>query len=179
MIALLAASSPYDTIFGLPVHTLVVHAVVVLLPLTALAAIVMALRADWSRRLGLVTTVAALVCTGASYVAGKSGQVLQSRIDTPLAKTIHAEIATHASVGRQVKYVALALLVVVALLWWVDRRSRDGGRRTLLAIVLAVVTAVVAVGAIVWTVRAGDSGARAVWSPIVKNTKPGSFPSTH
>lgn len=179
MTALLTAASPFDTIFGLPVHALVVHAVVVLLPLTALAAIAMAVRADWSRRIGLVTTVAALVCTGAAYVAGKSGEALQSRIDTPLAKTIHAQIATHASVGRQVKYVAFALLVVVALLWWLDRRSRDGGRRTALAVVLAVVTALVAVGAIVWTVRAGDSGARAVWSTTVKNTKPGSFPSGH
>ena len=39
-----------------------------------------------------------------------------------------------------------------------------------------VVTVLAAVAAVVWTVRAGDSGARAVWEPVVRSTVPGSQP---
>ncbi len=176
MTALLAAASPFDTAFGLPVHALVVHAVVILLPLAAIGGMAMAVRTDWSRRFGTATVLAAFIGTGAAFVASKSGQQLQSRVDTPLNKVVHAQIATHATVGRQVKYVAFALLVLVAVLWWKDRKSRDGGRRTTLVNVVAAVTFVASLGAVVWTVRAGDSGARAVWQTTVQHTKTGNYP---
>jgi len=46
-------TNPLDTVFGLPTHSLVVHAVVVLLPLASLGAIAIVLRRSWVHRLGL------------------------------------------------------------------------------------------------------------------------------
>ena len=40
----------FDTIFGLPTHTLVNHAAVVLVPLAAIATIAVALRPRWRER---------------------------------------------------------------------------------------------------------------------------------
>jgi hypothetical protein len=94
-------------------------------------------------------------------VARQSGEALASRVGFP---------ADHVDAGGRVPFVALVLLVVVAVLWWLDRRSeeRDGVGK-----VVAVASVLVAVVAIVSAVIAGHSGATAVWKPIVDNTTPG------
>jgi len=46
---------------GLPAHVLLVHFVVVLVPLTALAAVVCAVRPQYARRLGLTLPALGLV----------------------------------------------------------------------------------------------------------------------
>ena len=43
---------PFDLVFGLPLHPLAVHAAVVLVPLVALAALVMTYLPSFSRRYG-------------------------------------------------------------------------------------------------------------------------------
>ena len=111
----------FDTIFGLPVHSLVVHAVVVFVPLAALGTIAVAAVPRWDRRYGLFVVAAALIATGSAFVAKQSGEELASRIGTPLE---HFEIA------RWMPWFALALLLVVAVLWWLDRATprHHGGR---------------------------------------------------
>lgn len=151
----------FDTITGLPLHPLVVHAVVVLLPLTAVGAVLVAIKPEWNHRYGWLVLLGAFVSMGASFVAKESGEQLASRVGFP---------ETHVSIGSRLPFVAVALLVVVAVLWARDRRSetRDGVGR-----LLAVLTVVVAVAAITAAVLAGHSGATAVWKPIVENTTPG------
>ena len=165
----------FDTIFGLPVHALVVHAVVVFVPLAALGTIAVAAVPRWDRRYGLFVVAAALVAAGSAFVAKESGEALASRIGTPLE---HFEIA------RWMPWFALALLVLVVALWWLDRArpgTTDTGpgrrpRRSTGTRVVAVLSVVAALAALVWVVRAGDSGARAVWGPIITNSAPGSLP---
>lgn len=167
----------FDLIAGLPVHALVVHAVVVLLPLTVLGAVAIALVPRWSRRFGVLVVLGALAGLVAAYVAVESGEQLATRVGTP---------EPHFDIARWLTWFALGLFVVVTALWWADRLAGRGDQRLGNRGVaparsgptkaLAVLTVVVALAAMVWTVRTGDSGARAVWAPIVENTTPGSQP---
>lgn len=61
---------------GIPLHPLLVHAVVVLLPLSALATVLHALRPAARRRLGFVTPLAALIVLGLIPITVAAGESL-------------------------------------------------------------------------------------------------------
>lgn len=147
-----------ETFNGLPLHPLVVHAVVVLLPLAALGTIAIAVRPQWRTRYGLLVTAAALIATVLVPVATSSGEALEQRVGEPGA---------HAELGEQLIWFALPLLILSAILTY-------GGRRSPAAIEtprghpgimrgVAVLAVVAAVAAGVQIYRVGDSGARAAW----------------
>lgn len=154
-------------IAGLPAHPLVVHAVVVLTPLAALAALAYAAvpRWRWLLRwpLGVVT---ALAVVGGVLAAYSGQQLLDARGLGQLESVRH-----HRSLGLLLRNVLLGFGVLTALgLWRLGgpsplpsgrgARDRHGGSADL------VVTALLAVGAVAVlavVAVAGDSGARAVW----------------
>jgi len=166
MITALPFDSAFDTVFGLPVHALVVHAVVVLVPLTAMGAIAIALVPRWSRRFGVLVVLGAFVSVGAAVVAERSGKQFASRVGYP---------ETHATLGEKEKWLAALLFVVVLVLWLWDRRHTDGPRTPGVKILagFVVVVAIVAAG---WTIRTGHTGSQAVYEKVIQNTKPGQFP---
>src|SRR3954449_264738 len=69
----------FDTISGLPVHALVVHAVVVLLPLMSLVTIAVAVRRSWRSAAPWVVLADAAV-VALAFAAKESGEVLQERL---------------------------------------------------------------------------------------------------
>lgn len=150
------------TFNGLPLHPLLVHAVVVLVPI---AAVLVVLHAAWPaarRRLGVVTPLMALVVTVLLPITTEAGEHLQRSLGTS-----SAAIDTHAQLGDSVLPWVVALLVVaVAEYWWyrwgVDRIT-DRRTRALIGWALVVLAVVAAVLVIIAVYRAGDSGARAVW----------------
>ncbi|TFB60553.1 DUF2231 domain-containing protein [Cryobacterium sp. Sr3] len=152
-----------DTIFGLPVHPLVVHATAVVVPTAALVVVVAALWPRfrrWAKFLPLILALAALVLVP---LARESGEALRERVtETALVET-HSELAD----GLLPRVAALAVVAAV-LLWWNYREV--GGRTSVartpkwVAIVLAVAALGAAMGTIVQAVRIGHSGAAAVWS---------------
>jgi len=147
----------FDTVLGLPVHTLVVHLVVVLLPLMALVTMVVAIVPRWRQRIAWLVVVADAGMVLVTFVARQSGLALQSQLGGRIAQE-------HAAIGINLIWFAIGLLaasVVVAL----ARRSRGGGAR--LAAVLALVAAVLTTW---WTIRVGHTGADAVWKGIVQRT---------
>lgn len=154
----------FDTIAGLPVHPLVVHVVIVLLPLACLGGIAIAVKPSWSRRFGVLVVGCAFLATGAAAVAKQSGEQLAGRVGLP---------ADHAAIARWTPVLAGLLFLAVAALWWYDRAQVEA--REPLTKVLAVVTIVLAVIALGWVVAAGHSGAQAVWLKVVQNTTPGTF----
>jgi uncharacterized membrane protein len=146
----------FDLINGIPLHPLVVHAIVVLLPLATLGTIVIAVHPTWRRPYGPLVVAAALVATVLCPVATSSGEELEKRVGDP---------GQHAALGDTLVWFALALLVTSAALVWLERRHQrtDQVRRPAFLSVLAVVAVVVALASAVQVYRVGDSGARAAW----------------
>jgi uncharacterized membrane protein len=155
----------FDTIAGLPVHALVVHAVIVLVPLASLGALAVAWKPAWDRTYGWLVVGAAFLATGSAFVAKESGEALASRVGVPV---------THMSIARWMPVFAGLLFLATAALWWYDRGGDD--RRTRTRVLLAAAVVLTAVVALVWVVLAGHSGATAVWGKTIPNTTPGTFP---
>lgn len=151
-----------DTINGLPVHPLIVHAVVVLLPLAALGVIAIAVYAPWRARFGALVVGVAAVATLAIPVTTESGESLERRVGEP---------GEHAELGETLIFFALPLLAVAIVLYWMGRRmtsagpgrpARPAGRGR--AVLTATLALVIALANLVQVYRVGDSGAKAVWS---------------
>lgn len=154
----------FDTVFGLPLHPLLVHLPVVLLPLSALAVLALVFRPAWLRTYWLPTL--GLVVVGALGAVGArlSGAELAQRVGTPDG---------HALFGTILMITSLAYLVLVGGWLLLARRDRPAtGGVTGLGWVSAVVSSAV----LVLTVLTGHSGATAAWSGVV--AEPAAFTST-
>ena len=154
-----AMSSLFDTFTGLPVHALVVHAVVVLVPLTALGAILMVLWRSFSRRFAPLVVVVAAIAAGGALVAKESGEQLALRVG--------GGPPNHIALGRWMPLFAGALFVLVLAFWLVDRGIPMNRPRPLWVKLLGAALIVGALMATFWVVRVGDTGSRAVWTQIV------------
>jgi len=147
-------------IAGLPLHPLLVHLVVVLIPLTALALLLAVLWPAARRRLGVVTPLAALVLVVLVPLTQAAGESLAAEVGPVPAVVAHQEL------GERLLPWTVALLVAAAAQWvWFRWGAPRVGRPARIAVhvVLALGSAVVAVGITVLVVLIGESGARAVW----------------
>lgn len=151
----------FDTVAGLPLHPLVVHAVVVLLPLMALVTIAVAARPTW-RRAALPVVVADALVVALAFVATESGERFQGRLSR--LRGGGAVAREHAEQGDLLPLFALALLVAALIVWFTRRRPALAW----LSVVLAVVAGLAAIS---WTVVVGHSGAEDVWSGVVSSTE--------
>lgn len=154
----------FDLINGVPLHPLVVHAIVVLLPLATLGTIAIALRPRWRLRYGPLVVAAAAVATVLIPVATSSGEELEKRVGDPGA---------HAELGDQLIFFAIPVLVLTLALvvveWVRSRPHRPPPTWASLRLVQVVATlAVIAsLASAVQIYRVGDSGARAAWEDAV------------
>ena len=148
----------FDTVFGLPVHVLVVHAVVVLLPLMSVATLAWAFIPRLGPAVGWTLVAGNAVTTALAFVAKASGEALQDRLGGAVAQE-------HAEAAELLPFMALALLVASALVQAL--RSTDVGVPLRLP---AVLTGVVVAVALVWVARAGHSGSEAVWAEVVRGS---------
>jgi len=150
----------FDLINGLPIHPLVVHAVVVLLPLAIVGTIAIAVRPAWRLRYGHLVVACTGVATLLIPVATSSGEALERHVGDP---------GQHARLGDQLIWFALPLLALDVVLVVLARRRRgqpSGEGRGLLTVVAAL-SVVAALAAGVQVFRVGDSGARAAWGDQV------------
>jgi Predicted membrane protein (DUF2231) len=122
-----------ETVRGLPLHVLVVHAVVVLVPLAALGALGSALWPAARRHFGATAVVVAAVATVLVPVATGSGENLERRLG---AEDL---VRDHAHWGERMLPAMIVLLVAVLALALLDIATRS--------VQLAVATEPVAVGA--------------------------------
>lgn len=147
----------FDTIAGLPMHPLLVHAPVVLLPLGALGLLLVLVRRAWRERYGFLVGAALVAGAGAAFVAAESGEALAKRVGVP---------ADHSTWGDRLPLAAGAL-AVVALGWLLStRRSAQSG----LAKGLGALAAVLAVAVVALTALVGHSGASAAWKDRIAAT---------
>jgi hypothetical protein len=140
----------FDTIAGLPVHALVIHATVVLLPLMAIVTVVVAFRNRLREKYAAWVALVDLVLIGLVFVTKQSGEKLQERLGGNIA-------IEHGRLGEKLIWFAIGLFVA-SLLVVATRRTHGAPR-----LAANVLTVVAAAALVVWTVRVGDSGAREVW----------------
>ena len=153
----------FDLVNGLPIHPLVVHGVVVLLPLAVLGTVAIAVRPAWRVTYGLLVVACAAVATALLPVATSSGEALEEHVGDP---------GEHAQLGDQLLWFAIPLLVLAVAMVWLERR-RTAGKAAIGPSVLPVAVAGLAVVAALATgvqvYRVGDSGARAAWGDQVSS----------
>ncbi|GAA3864065.1 DUF2231 domain-containing protein [Streptomyces sp. NPDC003631] len=150
---------------GLPAHVLLVHVVVVLIPLTALALVTAALWPRAARRLGSLLPVLALAALISVPLTTQAGEWLERHVDN------NALVRRHTELGDGLLPWALGVFVLAVVVWWTAGRAaaepRQGGAAGRAAlpvrIVVGVLSLAVALGAVVDVYRIGDSGAKAAW----------------
>lgn len=155
-----------STIFGLPTHPLVVHAVVVLLPLAALTGVVVAVwpaaRARYAVPVLALTTAALLSIP----VATETGEHLEPHVRPSALVERHTEMADGLLPFAFLLWLGLA--VMVAVRWYTASRTVSWGKYlTAAAAVVAVAGAVISG---VQVTRIGHSGAKAAWHGVGTST---------
>ncbi|MEO8107731.1 MAG: DUF2231 domain-containing protein [Actinomycetes bacterium] len=147
-----------ETLGGIPLHPLVVHAVVVLIPLAALGLLIIAIVPKWRTRFGSLVVAAAVIATAFVPVATQTGEQLEDSLPSSDLIDEHAEL------GGAVLFGAVPLLVMAIAMWWLGRRADRGAAvPRWLNLLVTVVAVVVAIAATVQIVLVGHSGAEAVW----------------
>ncbi|MET0853515.1 MAG: hypothetical protein ABWY30_02710 [Microterricola sp.] len=148
---------------GLPLHVLIVHVVVVLVPAVAVAVLLAACWPAARRWLGVIPPLGALALLGLVPLTTNAGEWLQARV--PEAPLIQAHAALGVTLYPWV--IALAAVAVAQWLWFrlLAPRTAPTARvlRRVVGAVFIVAALVVATGSIVSVVRIGESGSRAVW----------------
>lgn len=149
----------FGSVAGLPLHPLVIHAAIVLIPLAAISALVMSYLPSFSRRYGKVTLVIAIVAQASLFLAKVTGEAFQEILDK--------DVGNHAELGEIAPFITLPMVALIYLRWRLDRSGATVGspwvrRLTSVALVVASLASIVIV------VLVGHSGAESVWGWIDK-----------
>jgi len=154
------------TVLGLPLHALVLHATVVLVPLTVLVALGFALLPRWRWLTRWPAAVASVVCVGLGFLTTTSGEAL-----VHARPYLAALVATHRMLGTWLSWVLVPFAVVTVVAAWslpgsTMLASGHGAQRSRLPgadALLATLVVVAAVAVLTLVVLTGHSGAEAVW----------------
>jgi uncharacterized membrane protein len=168
----------FDTIGGIPLHPLIVHAVVVLVPLASLLLLLAAVSPRIRHWAGILTPITATLALVMVPLATQSGEALEKRVEA------NPVLEEHTELGDSLLYFVIALAVLAWALWFLDRRAQaaaaatavDGAPVTaarsglLTGVIVLSVLSVLATT--VQVVRIGHSGASASWSDVGAKTVP-------
>ena len=159
----------FDTIAGLPLHPLVVHATEVIIPLAALVLTLAVLWPRFRRWAGYLPLGLAVAAVALLPLSTQSGEAFEERVGES------ALVETHSALAETLLPWTIGLAVVAAALlaWhWSERAASERRRPTWVPIVLLVAGLVVATGTTVQAVRIGHSGATATWSAVTGSSAP-------
>ncbi|MCT7367060.1 hypothetical protein A7G45_29785 [Mycolicibacterium llatzerense] len=147
-----------NMIGDLPAHPLLVHAIVVLAPLTAVLTILCGVWTAARERLVWLTLALSVVTVVLTPFAIEAGEALIHQLPKSPVLREHAEL------GDTAIFFVIGLLVVSLALTSLHRwGTRLGDKEKLARVVVAVLAVVVGVATIYQIVRIGHTGARAVW----------------
>lgn len=146
-----------ETIFDLPAHPLMVHFPVVAIPVLALLGLVMAARPRFREHYSLPVLALGVITVVATFMAARSGEALVESFGLS-----DEFIDPHRDLGNMLRFFVLGLTLAIGGMVAVNKRATSTGTDP-----LAIVAAVLVVGfsllSLVWTVRTGHEGAKAVW----------------
>jgi hypothetical protein len=156
-----------ETLFGLPTHVLVVHAVVVFGPLAALTAIAYAAVPRLRENLRWWLAGFAVLLGITSFVAAEVGESLEHQLlaagatrDTPVGQRIHE----HAEAGDVMKVAALLFMVFVLVAVFYLLPAKGGGTPGGLRAATAAVLVLASLFVLYQVAVTGHSGSAAVWT---------------
>lgn len=176
-----------NTIYsGLPAHPLFLHVPLILIPVAAVGAIVLAVWPRLFARHGLWIGLVAVVALGATNLTIGAGHALRNDLNLQGPGIV----AQHASAADQLR---LVLIVFTALLLIAVAVFRTAGPRVTgvgpfdaaltaarsgvaLGAALRVIVAVFAIASIYYVFHTGDLGAKAVWQHRLGGGGGGGFP---
>jgi hypothetical protein len=149
----------FGSVAGLPLHPLVIHASIVLIPLVAIGALVMSYLPSFSRRYGKLILVIALFAQVLLFLAKVTGEAFEEILDK--------DMGNHAELGEIAPFITLPMVALIYLRWRLDRSGATVGsvwvrRLTSLALILASLASIAVI------VLVGHSGAQSVWGWIDK-----------
>lgn len=158
----------FTEFFGLPLHPLLVHAVVVLVPLTVIALLLAQFWPRARRRLGGVVPISALGVAALVPVTMAAGKSLADIIGPRPAVLEHeryAQMLLPWSIG-------LAVVAVIQWVWfrWIRAALHQAERfrtATTAGVLLTVAVVVVSLGNLTVVILTGHSGSRAVWGDLI------------
>ena len=151
---------PFDLIMGLPVHPLVVHSAVVLVPLVAFSALAMSYWPSFSRKYGKPILILAVIAQISLFIAKASGESFQERLNK--------NVERHAEFGEIAPLTFIPLLVLLFIRWRMDRSGATVGSPRVRRMV-SILLALAAILALVYIYLTGHSGAESVWGWLTKN----------
>jgi Predicted membrane protein (DUF2231) len=158
----------FHTVSGLPLHPLIVHAVVVIGPLSAVGAVAYALVSRWRGWLRWLVFLGALVTAASAWVARQSGLFLEPLVTQGQPAT--GQLARHILWATRLVYATwgwLALVLVFCLLVPMALRQRASTPVAANA-VGGVLLIAGAAALVVLTVITGDAASHAVWGGYIK-----------
>ena len=149
----------FGVVAGLPLHPLIIHVSVILIPLVAISALVMSYLPSFSRRYGKAIFSLALVAQGSLFLSRTTGQAL--------TKIMEKDMGRHADLGEVAPFITLPMVALIYLRFRMDRSGTTFGsvfvrRLTSISLIVASLASI----AIVFLV--GHSGAVSVWGWIAK-----------
>ena len=151
-----------DTIFGLPVHPLIVHATVVIVPAAAIAVLLSVLWPRFRAWAGWGPLALAVAASVLAPLSTSSGESLEHRIgDSDL-------IEAHSELGDLLIWWAIPLVLLAAAGYWLNtfRGGRRKRRTKTVSIILTVLAVIVSIGILVQVALIGHSGAQSAWSDV-------------
>lgn len=161
----------FDTVFGLPMHPLVVHATVILIPLAAALLIAAAVHPRIRRWAGWLTAVPAVAVAILVPITSQSGEALEHRVGKSALIEAHSELA-----DQLLPFVIVMAVLAVALVWLTRAERKDGvapaGRNRSILMGVVVLSVLAGLASVVQVARVGHSGATAVWSEDMQSSTP-------
>ena len=158
------------TIAGLPLHPLLVHATVVVVPAAALTVLLAALWPRFRRWAGLLPLGLAVGGLILDPLSTSTGESLEHQVGESALIEKHAELAD----GLLPWLIAL-VVVAAGLYAWHWRQSRRGpgdttASRAWVPVAISGLAVVAALGTSVQVVLIGHSGAKAAWSDVASQS---------
>jgi hypothetical protein len=144
--------------FGLPLHPLIVHATVVMIPLAAMTVVLAAVWPRFRGWAGPLPAAISLISLILVPLSTSTGETLESHVDRTALLERHTELAE----GLLPWMIGLLACAVIGYaLHRRSNRGHSGSER--MAAAVAVLAVVAALGTTVQVARIGHSGAQAAW----------------
>jgi hypothetical protein len=158
-------------IAGLPLHPLLVHATVVIVPAAALTVLLAALWPRFRRWAGFLPLGLAVAGLVLDPLSTSSGESLEHQVGHSALVEKHSELAE----GLLPWLIVLVVLAAALYAWDWRQGRRDVGEqatsRAWVSVLISALAVVAALGTSVQVVLIGHSGARAAWSGVASQSK--------